>query len=93
MGAFEYTAVDSAGKERRGVLEGDTARQVRQLLRGMGEGFFQVTTGAQGRDNGGGHASPRFYRQGDHGRVMAYGAQVRYHLGTPFLQAQRQLRA
>jgi general secretion pathway protein F len=33
MGAFEYTAVDASGKERRGVLEGDTARQVRQLLR------------------------------------------------------------
>ncbi len=33
MGAFEYTALDAAGRERRGVLEGDTARQVRQLLR------------------------------------------------------------
>jgi general secretion pathway protein F len=33
MGAFEYTAVDSNGRERKGVLEGDTARQVRQLLR------------------------------------------------------------
>jgi general secretion pathway protein F len=33
MGAFEYTAVDASGKERRGVLEGDTARQVRQILR------------------------------------------------------------
>ncbi len=33
MGAFEYTAVDASGKERKGVLEGDTARQVRQLLR------------------------------------------------------------
>lgn len=33
MGAFEYTAVDPAGKEHRGILEGDTARQVRQLLR------------------------------------------------------------
>lgn len=33
MGAFEYTAVDAGGKERKGVLEGDTARQVRQLLR------------------------------------------------------------
>ena len=33
MGAFEYTAVDPAGKQQRGVLEGDTARQVRQQLR------------------------------------------------------------
>ncbi len=33
MGAFEYTAVDASGKESRGILEGDTARQVRQLLR------------------------------------------------------------
>jgi len=33
MGAFEYTAVDPAGKQSKGVLEGDTARQVRQLLR------------------------------------------------------------
>ena len=33
MGAFEYTALDSGGRERKGVLEGDTARQVRQTLR------------------------------------------------------------
>ena len=33
MGAFEYTAVDAGGRERKGVLEGDTARQVRQILR------------------------------------------------------------
>jgi general secretion pathway protein F len=33
MGAFEYTALDTTGKERSGVLEGDTARQVRQILR------------------------------------------------------------
>lgn len=33
MGAFEYTALDAAGKERRGVLEGDTARHVRNQLR------------------------------------------------------------
>src|SRR5688572_8586090 len=33
MGAFEYTAVDTTGRERRGVVEGDTARQVRQMLR------------------------------------------------------------
>ncbi len=33
MGAFEYKAVDSSGKQARGLLEGDNARQVRQLLR------------------------------------------------------------
>jgi general secretion pathway protein F len=33
MGAFAYVAVDGSGRERKGVLEGDTARQVRQLLR------------------------------------------------------------
>ncbi len=33
MGAFEYTAVDNGGRESRGILEGDTARHVRQQLR------------------------------------------------------------
>jgi len=33
MGAFEYTALDAAGKAHKGMLEGDTARQVRTLLR------------------------------------------------------------
>jgi len=36
MGAFEYVALDSGGKEKKGVLEGDTARQVRQQLRDQG---------------------------------------------------------
>jgi general secretion pathway protein F len=33
MGAYQYVAVDTGGKEHRGVLEGDTPRHVRQLLR------------------------------------------------------------
>lgn len=33
MGAFEYTALDHAGKERKGILEGDTPRHIRQMLR------------------------------------------------------------
>ncbi len=33
MGAFEYTALDSAGRERKGVLEGDTLRHIRSQLR------------------------------------------------------------
>src|SRR3954462_3408140 len=33
MGAFEYTALDNAGREQTGVVEGDTVKHVRQLLR------------------------------------------------------------
>jgi general secretion pathway protein F len=33
MGAFEYTALDSLGRPKKGVIEGDTARHVRSLLR------------------------------------------------------------
>ncbi|MFM8518279.1 MAG: type II secretion system inner membrane protein GspF [Nevskiaceae bacterium] len=33
MAAYEYTALDAAGREQRGVLEGDSPRQVRQMLR------------------------------------------------------------
>ncbi len=33
MAAFEYTALDATGREQHGVLEGDTARQIRQMLR------------------------------------------------------------
>lgn len=36
MPAFEYSALDAGGREKRGVLEGDTARQVRQQLRDKG---------------------------------------------------------
>jgi general secretion pathway protein F len=33
MGAFEYVAMDRAGKQTKGLLEGDTPKHVRQLLR------------------------------------------------------------
>ena len=33
MGAFEFVALDKQGKESRGLLEGDTAKHVRQILR------------------------------------------------------------
>jgi general secretion pathway protein F len=33
VGAFEYTALDSTGRQHKGVIEGDTARHVRGLLR------------------------------------------------------------
>ncbi len=36
MAAFEYTALDGRGKRRKGVLEADNVRQIRQLLRDQG---------------------------------------------------------
>lgn len=33
MGAFEFVAIDKSGKESRGLLEGDTPKHVRQILR------------------------------------------------------------
>lgn len=36
MGAYEYQALDEKGHTRKGVLTGDTPRQVRQMLREQG---------------------------------------------------------
>jgi general secretion pathway protein F len=36
MAAYEYKALDAGGRQRRGVQEGDSPRQIRQLLRDQG---------------------------------------------------------
>lgn len=36
MGAFEYAALDKSGKEKKGVLEGDSPRAIRSQLRDQG---------------------------------------------------------
>jgi general secretion pathway protein F len=54
MGAFEYVVLDEKGRERKGVAEGDTARQVRQNLREKGLIPLQITAATQrGRDPSG----------------------------------------
>ncbi len=36
MGAFEYTIIDERGREKKGTIEGDTAKHARQKLREKG---------------------------------------------------------
>lgn len=43
MAAFDYQAVDGKGKAKKGVIEGDTPRQARALLREQGLMPTQVT--------------------------------------------------
>ncbi|MEW6983666.1 type II secretion system inner membrane protein GspF [Colwelliaceae bacterium 6471] len=47
MAAFDYQAVDSRGKNKKGVIEGDTPRQVRNLLREQGLMPIEVTPSLQ----------------------------------------------
>ena len=47
MGAFEYVALDLQGKESKGLIEGDTPKHVRQILRDRHMLPVQVTEVAQ----------------------------------------------
>jgi general secretion pathway protein F len=47
MGAFEYVAYDQSGKETKGLIEGDTAKHVRQILRDRHMLPVEVTEVAQ----------------------------------------------
>ena len=47
MGAFEYGAMDQAGKQSKGLLEGDTPKHVRQILRDRNLFPVSVTEVAQ----------------------------------------------
>ncbi|KRT55773.1 type II secretion system inner membrane protein GspF [endosymbiont of Ridgeia piscesae] len=44
MDAFEFIALDGSGKEKRGMLEGDSPRQIRQQLRESGLTPLSVST-------------------------------------------------
>jgi len=52
LGAYEFLALNGRGREQRGVLEGDSARQVRQLLRERGLSALEVApvSGQAGKD-------------------------------------------
>ena len=58
MAAFEYTAIDKSGRQRKGVLEGDSSRQVRQALRDRDLMPMAVEPAAGRRENGSVSRSP-----------------------------------
>ncbi|MBU2883799.1 type II secretion system inner membrane protein GspF [Psychrosphaera sp. B3R10] len=47
MAAFEYKALDGKGKTKKGILEADTAKQIRQQLREKGLVPLEVTQASQ----------------------------------------------
>ncbi len=57
MLAFEYSALDSKGRTRKGVLEGDHAGQIRRQLREQGLSPLQVEAVAQSAQSK--HRGPR----------------------------------
>lgn len=52
MAAFEYSALDSGGRRRKGVLEADSTRQIRQLLRDQGLAPLRVSAAVESRRGG-----------------------------------------
>lgn len=53
MSAFQYRAMDAAGKQTSGVIEADTARAARGLLRERGLFPLEVASVSQDRGSGG----------------------------------------
>jgi len=51
MAAYEYIALDAGGKQKKGILEADSVRQIRQLLRDQGLTPLNVDAAAEGSTN------------------------------------------
>src|SRR5690606_22564535 len=54
MAAFEYAALDARGRQRKGVLEADSLRQTRQMLRDQGLVPLSVEPAAERKTRSGG---------------------------------------
>lgn len=62
MAVFKYTAMDKAGKEQKGILEGDSLRQIKVILRSQDLIPLEVTLTNQERKKGAGWASHILHR-------------------------------
>tara|TARA_R110002072_G_scaffold113986_1_gene243814 strand:+ start:3712 stop:4932 length:1221 start_codon:yes stop_codon:yes gene_type:complete len=52
VAAFEYIALNKKGREEKGVLEADSSRQVRQMLREKGMAPLEVTATKEDKSSG-----------------------------------------
>ena len=70
MASFSYAALDDNGKEQKGIIEADTPRQVRQILRDQGLAPLQVdsaqlkTASNDGANVGEAYATPSLFNRG-----------------------------
>ena len=64
MSAFSYAALDAKGKQLRGVLEADSSRQVRQMLRDKGWAPLSVEAAADGTVRSSGNSGGWAMRRG-----------------------------
>src|SRR6185436_2063808 len=47
MAAYEYIALDAGGRQKKGVIEADSSRQIRQILRDQGLVPLSVDTASE----------------------------------------------
>lgn len=71
MAAFDYQAVDSRGKTKKGVIEGDTPRQVRGLLRDQGLMPIEVVATLGGKKNGATNGKGHRQASANKGKISA----------------------
>ena len=71
MAAFDYQAVDSHGKTKKGVIEGDTPRQVRSMLREQGLMPTEVVATLAGNKSKLGKAGSNNTARGNQGKISA----------------------
>ncbi len=70
MAAYEYIALDERGKQKKGVLEADSVRQIRQLLRDQGLVPLEVDAAREQRSSSGFSLSDFGRRLGALDRVL-----------------------
>ncbi len=64
MAAFDYVALDQKGREKKGTLEGDSSRQVRQMLRDQSMVPLSVEATVGNKSKEGGNRTSRWHSPG-----------------------------